>query len=734
MKILAIHADYVEYQAKKKAFKGAEEIESKDAVRVEECLVIFTAVEKSDEENKDGIIERYLSEIKKIAEQVNAVKIVLYPYAHLSSKLSNPSFGQSVMQEAQKILSSDKNFEVYRAPFGWYKSFNVSCKGHPLSELSREFGVDDSVAEGKDLTKEHKDEKFVFSKNAASEIQKVALTTGLVLAKAMSELYPESQVADVGFYHDQAFVDFSGVKLKQKNFRKISEKMKEIIASKEKVESKKAKDLTGVLQKEIAKDVGGSAAAYTLGNVGIIPLLKDAVCANTKVIGSFELVGLGSVYWKANSKNDQLVRVRLVAFPGDRGLEQYKARQVDAANRNHVKIGKEQGLFVISDLVGAGMPLIAPNGMIIKQAVIDYLWELHKNKGYSQVGIPHIAKTDLYKKSGHWEKFGEELFKAKGHHEDFVLKPMNCPHHTQIFDAFSYSYRDMPVRFFEPTVVYRDEKPGQLTGLSRVRAITQDDGHIFCRVDQIGQEVATMIEIILKFYQTLGMDANYWVSLSVRGDDMSKYLGSSQAWDIAEKALEKSANENKLPFKRIEGEAAFYGPKLDFMFQDALGREQQLATVQCDFNLPERFDLSYVNEKGEKERPVMIHRAISGSLERFMSVLIEHFAGKFPLWLSPVQIKILTVTDKHLSMAKEFSAKLVENDLRCEIDSRQETISKKVREAQLSYANYIITIGDKELESGCLAVRDRDTGKTEFGVVVDSFVSKVVKERDERSL
>ncbi|MAG60828.1 hypothetical protein CL619_03500, partial [archaeon] len=229
MKILAIHADYVEYQAKKKAFKGAEEIESKDAVRVEECLVIFTAVEKSDEENKDGIIERYLSEIKKIAEQVNAVKIVLYPYAHLSSKLSNPSFGQSVMQEAQKILSSDKNFEVYRAPFGWYKSFNVSCKGHPLSELSREFGVDDSVAEGKDLTKEHKDEKFVFSKNAASEIQKVALTTGLVLAKAMSELYPESQVADVGFYHDQAFVDFSGVKLKQKNFRKISEKMKEII-------------------------------------------------------------------------------------------------------------------------------------------------------------------------------------------------------------------------------------------------------------------------------------------------------------------------------------------------------------------------------------------------------------------------------------------------------------------------------------------------------------------------
>ncbi len=735
MKILAIHADYVEFTAKKKAFKGAEEIESKEPVRVEECLVVFTAVEKSDEEHKDLIIQKYLNEIKNIAGQVNAEKIVLYPYAHLSSALSNPSFGQTVMQEAQKILSTDKNYSVFRAPFGWYKSFNVSCKGHPLSELSRSISADDSPSvEGKDLTKEYKDEKFMLSNNSANDSQKMGLTAGLVLAKAISELYPESLVADVGFYHDQAFVDFTGLKLKQKNFHKISAKMQEIIAANVAVETKKAKDLTSPMQKEIAIDVGVNAAAFTLGDVGIIPLLKDAVTSKTGVIKSFELVGLGSVYWKGNQKNDQLVRVRLVAFADDNGLQNYKEKQEDAAARNHVKIGKEQGLFVISDLVGAGMPLIAPKGMIIKQAVIDYLWELHKNKGYSQVGIPHIAKTDLYKKSGHWEKFGDELFKVKGHHEDFVLKPMNCPHHTQIFDAFSYSYRDMPVRFFEPTVVYRDEKPGQLVGLSRVRAITQDDGHIFCRVDQIGQEVATMIEIILKFYKTLGMDANYWVSLSVRGDDMNKYLGSSEVWEIAEKALEKSAKENNLPFRRIEGEAAFYGPKLDFMFKDALGREQQLATVQCDFNLPERFELSFTNEKGEKERPVMIHRAISGSLERFMSVLIEHFAGKFPVWLSPLQVKVLTVTDTHLDMANELSSRLINEDIRVEIDSRQETIAKKIREAQLSHANYIIILGDKELESGKLAVRDRDTGETEFGVAVDAFVTKVVKERDERSL
>lgn len=735
MKILAIHADHVEFCAKKKAFKGAEELESKDSTRVEECLVIFTAVEKDDEGHKEVIIRKYLAEVKEIASQVNAQNIVLYPYAHLSSNLSKPQFGQIVMQEAEKILNSEGHFEVSRAPFGWYKSFTVSCKGHPLSELSRSISAEDSAAvPGKNLVREHKDDSFSISSTVASSEQQVALTAGLVLAKALVELYPDSQVADVGFYHDQAFVDFSGVKLKQKKFRQIKEKMQEIISAKTAIARVEAKDLSHSWQEEIARDVGADAAAYALGDVGIIPLLQDAVADTLEVVSSFDLVGLGSVYWKGNQENEQLVRIRLVAFSEEGGVERYHARMKDAESRNHVKIGKEQGLFVISDLVGAGMPLIAPKGMIIKQAVIDYLWELHKDKGYSQVGIPHIAKTDLYKTSGHWDKFGDELFKVKGHYEDFVLKPMNCPHHTQIFDAFSYSYRDMPIRFFEPTVVYRDEKPGQLTGLSRVRAITQDDGHIFCRVDQIGQEVATMIEIILQFYKTLGMDANYWVSLSVRGDDMSKYLGSEEVWNIAEAALEKSATENNLPYRRIEGEAAFYGPKLDFMFKDALGREWQLATVQCDFNLPNRFDLSYMNEKGEKERPVMIHRAISGSLERFMSVLIEHFAGKFPLWLSPVQVKILTVTDAHVEMAKSLFARLQVLNFRVEVDSRQETIGKKVREAQLEQANYILTIGDKELEAGTLAVRHRDTGKTTFGVAVEKFVADLVCERDERKL
>jgi threonyl-tRNA synthetase len=740
MKILAIHSDFIEFTAKKKAFKAAESEVTKDTKRIEECLVVFTAAERLDSENESKILEKYLAEIVDIAGKVNAKNIVLYPYAHLSSNLSQPDFAMSIMKQAESRLIDLEQYSVYRAPFGWYKSFVISCKGHPLSELSRNIVADEvegegdagSTAVGKDLKKEFKDENFVLEEREASSSEKISMTAGLVLANAVSKVYPKAEVADIGFYHDQIFVDFSGVEIRQKEFKKIKSKMREILNSGAKIILAQRSNVSSRWQKEILLDIGENAVVYSLDGVTLIPALLGAMENEVSVVKAFELTGLGSVYWKANQNNEQLVRIRLVAFDSNDLLEEYKKKQAEAEARSHVKIGREQGLFVISDLVGAGMPLFAPRGMIIKKEVEKYLWELHKNYGYSQVGIPHIAKTDLYKKSGHWEKFGDELFKVKGHYEDFVLKPMNCPHHTQIYDAFNYSYRDLPIRFFEPTIVYRDEKPGQLMGLSRVRAITQDDGHIFCRVDQIGSEVASMIEIVLAFYKTFGMDKDYWVSLSVRGKDMSKYLGSSKVWDIAEGALEKSANENKLPFKRIEGEAAFYGPKLDFMFKDALGREWQLATIQCDFNLPERFDLSYVNEKGEKERPVMIHRAISGALERFMSVMIEHFAGKFPLWLSPVQVKIVTVADRHEEFARRLESKFRDVDIRCEVDNRRETIGKKIREAQLEHVNYVITVGDKELEANTLAVRNRESGKTEFGVAIDSFIEKIVKERDDR--
>jgi threonyl-tRNA synthetase len=350
--------------------------------------------------------------------------------------------------------------------------------------------------------------------------------------------------------------------------------------------------------------------------------------------------------------------------------------------------------------------------MVIRKEIEDYLWNLHKRKGYSRVWTPHIAKIALYETSGHAAKFGDELFRVQGKEDSFIMKPMNCPHHMQIFADNQFSYRDMPVRYFEPATVYRDEKSGQLGGLTRVRAITQDDGHLFCRVSQIQDEVSTIVGIIREFYSSIGMMDAYWVSLSVRSEEkMSTYLGTDEAWTAAETALEDAAKKNNLNYKRVEGEAAFYGPKLDFMFKDAIGREWQLATIQCDFNLPERFDLSFINEEGKKERPVVIHRAISGSLERFMGVLIEHFAGAFPLWLSPTQLSILPIADAHKDYAKVLHEKLLDADIRTELDDSKEGLGKKIRNAREMKTPYWVVIGDAEVANGTVTLEHRTLGK-----------------------
>ncbi len=737
MKILTIHADFIEFQAKKKAFKGAEEGISEDKKRVEECLVIFTSVEKRDEGNTAAVLDLYLKNIEDIANQVKATKIVLYPYAHLSSQLAAPVVAENLMKDAEKKLASGSKYSVVRAPFGWYKSFTIACKGHPLSELSREFSWDGAegagsgkgtaaVSETASLKREYKDEPFEFVSKALTIEEKTNLSGAFVLAVALKQLYPQAEIGSFGLHQDQAYCDVLNVKLHLDNFGKIEEQMRKIIAKKGAFILSEEKP-TAKLQQEIGKDAAGETAVYELEGVGLFSLYKEPFVKSVKEIEAFKLLNLSSAYWKNNSNNQQLTRVTLVAFPTAHELDSYVKKQQDAENRSHLKIGKEQGLFVVSELVGQGLPLLAPKGTIIKNEIVKFLWELHKGKGYQQVWTPHIAKQDLYKMSGHWDKFGDELFKVKGKSDDFIMKPMNCPHHMQIFDAFSFSYRDMPVRYFEPATIYRDEKSGQLIGLSRVRAITQDDGHLFCRLSQVTAEVETIVSVVHEFYRTLEMDTDYWVSLSVRGEDKSKYLGTDEMWKTAEAALEKAAQKMKLPYKRREGEAAFYGPKLDFMFKDALGREWQLATIQCDFNLPARFNLSFMNERSEKERPVVIHRAISGSLERFMSILIEHYAGKFPLWLSPVQVKLVTVTDRNIDFALAVMEKLRAVDVRVELNDFAETIGKKIRDAQHEKVNYIVTIGDKECEKKMLAVRSR-AGEIEFDVPVEKFISSVVEE------
>ncbi len=576
-----------------------------------------------------------------------------------------------------------------------------------------------------------------------NNIEHIRHSLAHLLGASIMELYPGSKITlgpavDNGFYYD---VDIEG-KISDTDLEKIEAKMKElqkIWSSFEKKVLTKDEALKifagNTYKEELINEIvkkGEEITAYKSGE--FIDLCRGGHINDMGNIkdGSFKLDRIAGAYWRGDEKNKMLTRVYGLAFETKEELDAYIYQQEEAKKRDHRKIGAELKLFTLSSLIGSGLPLLQPKGMIIRKEIENFLWDLHKKKGYSQVWTPHITKKELYETSGHAAKFGEELFRVKGGDEEFYMKPMNCPHHMQIFADNQFSYRDMPVRYFEPATVYRYEKAGQLSGLTRVRAITQDDGHLFCRVSQIGEEVSTIVSIIKSFYETMGMIKGYWVRFSVRGDDKSKYLGSDEVWDKAENALETAAKENELNYKIGKDEAAFYGPKLDFMFKDAIGREWQLATIQCDFNLPERFELKFVNEQGQEERPVVIHRAVSGSLERFMGVMIEHFAGAFPLWLSPVQVIILPISEHQKEYADNIYKKLKEQDIRVELDDSNESLGKRIRNAKMQKVPYMIVIGDKEKEAGTITVEGR-TEKLE-GVTVEKFVEKLEKEIKGRTL
>jgi threonyl-tRNA synthetase len=451
---------------------------------------------------------------------------------------------------------------------------------------------------------------------------------------------------------------------------------------------------------------------------------------------SFKIDKLAGAYWRGDAKNRQLTRIYGLAFETKEELEAYQHMMEEAKKRDHRILGKKLKLFTVSDMVGSGLPLIQPNGMIIREAIKDYLWDLHKDRGYDRVCTPHLAKEELYQTSGHAGKYLEDMFSVYGgtSKENFFLKPMNCPHHMQIFADNQFSYRDMPVRYFEPATVYRDEKTGQLSGLTRVRSITQDDGHLFCRVSQIKEEVSSIVDVIKEFYTTFGLMDGYWVSLSIR-DPLTpeKYIGGDDVWKIAETALEEAAIANSLNYKPMHGEAAFYGPKLDFMFKDAIGREWQLATIQCDFNQPNRFKLSFRSEQNEEEQPVVIHRAISGSLERFMGIMIEHFAGTFPLWLAPEQVRIIPVGENFFPYADEVYKELKKSGLRVKFDDSTDSLGKKIRNAETEHANYILVVGAEEMGARTLAVRNFKT-KSQSSEGIAEFVARIQEEIQTKAL
>jgi len=444
-----------------------------------------------------------------------------------------------------------------------------------------------------------------------------------------------------------------------------------------------------------------------------IDLCRGPHVKATKDIKTFKLLKLAGAYWRGDEKNPMLTRIYGTAFEDKKSLADYLHMLEEAEKRDHKKLGPQLDLFIFSDMVGSGMPLWTPRGTIIREVLDDFIWELRKAKGYEKVEIPHLAKKDLYEASGHWDKFKDELFHIttrEGHH--FVIKPMNCPHHTQIYARKPHSYKELPQRYANTTMVYRDEQSGELAGLSRVRCITQDDSHVFCRKSQVKDEMFAIWDIVDEFYGAFGFELQPRLSLS-DPNNMKAYLGDPKNWKNTEQELRDIAKERGAKPIEAIGEAAFYGPKLDFMAKDSIGRQWQVATIQLDMQMPERFDLACVNEKGENERVVMIHCAIMGSIERFLSVIIEHYAGAFPAWLSPIQVALLPVsTEKHLDYSQKLANEFREKGARVWVDDSDESVGKKIRNSEKQKIPYILVIGNKEMDGDMLAVRERGSGDT----------------------
>lgn len=580
-----------------------------------------------------------------------------------------------------------------------------------------------------------------------------------ITAQAVQRLWPQAKfgvgpVVENGFYYD---IDLGDTKISESDFKKIEKEMRKVIAADYAFESEekpidealawaKANDqpykveLLNDLKREgttlaseldaavmgmaLPAGIGGAAhdsvqsvvdvSFYTDGD--FTDLCRGPHAESTGKVGAFKLLRVAGAYWRGNEKNPQMQRLYGVAFATQEELDAYLTMLEEAKTRDHRKLGQELDLYTTSKLVGVGLPMFSPRGTVLRELLSRYSNQLREEKGFQKVWIPHITKHDLYETSGHWDKFGDELFLVKSQEtsDNFVMKPMNCPHHTQIFASQPRSYKDLPIRYLETTTIYRDEKTGELGGLNRVRSATQDDSHVFCRPDQIEQEVHNLMAAAQQLYSTAGLDLR--VRLSYR-DETDAYLGAAELWESAQSQLKAAVVANDLDFFEEKGEAAFYGPKIDFMATDAIGREHQVATVQLDFVQPDRFGLVYTADDGSKHTPVMVHSALLGSIERFLSVFIEHTAGWFPFWVAPEQVRILTINDTVLDYVDEITSQLSEvvlmkpvkyNEVRFTTDSRNESLGKKIREATAMKVPVQLIVGPKDKEAREVSVRTRE--------------------------
>ncbi|WON92946.1 threonine--tRNA ligase [Sphingobacterium sp. Lzh-3] len=561
-----------------------------------------------------------------------------------------------------------------------------------------------------------------------------------LLAEALEALYPGIKFGigpaiETGFYYD---VDFGDREFSSDDFKAIEDKMLELAKRKETFERKavsKSDALAYFTEKgdeyklDLIKDLeDGKITFYTQGE--FTDLCRGPHIPNTGFIKAIKLTNVAGAYWRGDESRKQLTRIYGVTFPKASELTEYLKFIEEAKKRDHRKLGKELELFAFSEKVGAGLPLWLPKGAALRQKLIDFLQKAQLNSGYEPVVTPHIGHKQLYVTSGHYEKYGADSFqpiKTPIEGEEFLLKPMNCPHHCEIYKVKPRSYKDLPVRFAEFGTVYRYEQSGELHGLTRVRGFTQDDAHLFCRPDQVKDEFKKVIDLVLYVFGALGFN-DYTAQVSLRDpENRTKYIGTDENWALAESAIIEAAEEKGLPTVVEYGEAAFYGPKLDFMVKDALGRKWQLGTIQVDYNLPERFELEYTGSDNMKHRPVMIHRAPFGSLERFVAVLIEHCAGQFPLWLAPEQFIVLPVSEKYEEYAQNVLNSLNNSDIRGLIDLRDEKVGRKIRDAEVKKLPYMLIVGEKEVENGTVSVRKH--GSVELGTMTaDEFRDILIKE------
>lgn len=549
-----------------------------------------------------------------------------------------------------------------------------------------------------------------------NDLKALRHTLAHLLGASILEIYPGSKLTlgpaiDDGFYYDAEIIG----KVNEEDLQKIESKMRELLKtwnefSKKDVSPEEALEYykENVYKLELINEHRDAGLTfYTCGN--FTDLCRGGHIDNAQNIPSdcFKLDRVAGAYWRGDEKNKMLTRIYGLAFETREKLNEYIAMREEARKRDHKILGAQLDLFTFSPLVGQGLPLFTPKGTIIRDELDGFVWDLRKKYGYERVDIPHITKKELYETSGHWDKFKDDLFRIntrEGH--EFAMKPMNCPHHTQIYNRKKWSYRELPQRYASTTKVYRDEQSGELGGLSRVRSITQDDAHVFCRLKDANIEMGNIYQIIKTFYGSFGFTLQPRLSMHDE-NNMGKYLGTKETWENSVNALRDIIKQNGETAIEAPGEAAFYGPKIDFLAKDAIGRMHQVATIQLDMNMPERFDLSCTNEEGKEERIVMVHAAIMGSIERFMSVLIEHTAGVLPTFLSPVQVAIVPVKETHNEYAENLKNYLKENNVRVEVEDSNDSLGKRINHAKAQKTPYVIVVGDKELESGNLTIETK---------------------------